>query len=106
MLVAIGDACTNKSCGAFWTHQVLSPVLTRRCLLVSTVIQATKVGRLTLEAHVISTFENCILCQVVVIMIVGVTESSMLVQTFKLSPFDRLRCDRLLDQSDGCHFLR
>ena len=100
MLVALGDSCSAHISGAASTDQVLDSRVGRPHGIILTVVHASKVRLLALEALVEGALEHGILLKVVVEAIVGVLEAVMALKSLMLGSRHGEFLDSLPDLSD------
>ena len=105
VLFAVFDSSPDQICRALRTDEVFAAVLSSRCHLVATVVQAAKVRLLALETHVVGTLEHRKRCQISIEAVVRVPESFVLVKTFKFCSLHSLCFDDAPDLANFGQFL-
>ena len=101
MLLTVGDASSDERRRALRTDQVFLAILTSSRLLIATIVHASEIRILALEAHVVRAFEHSEGLQIVIEPVIRIIQASFCVEAFKFRPFNRLGFDDYFDLPDS-----
>ena len=97
VFVAILDSCTYRFGRALRTHKFFDFKILNGVLSVAAVNHSSEVRILALETLIVGQFEQCKLCQLPVVVVLGIRKTWIFLKFFEFRAFQSLLFDACLD---------